>query len=61
MEEKTVMSMQLCSEKSCCPTVKVVARQGEELVVIEDDNKGRVELRKEEWEILKDFVRSGRL
>jgi hypothetical protein len=41
--------------------VKIVARQGEELVVIEDDSKGRVELRKEEWEILKDLVRSGRL
>jgi hypothetical protein len=61
MEEKTVMSMQLCSEKSCCPTVKVVARQGEEFVVIEDDSHGRVELRKEEWDILKELVRAGRL
>ncbi len=61
MKDKIRKEMMLCSDQGCCPRVKFVTRGDEEIVLIEDDHEGKVELKMKEWEILKDFVRSGKV
>ncbi len=57
MKEKIRKEFQLCSEGSCCPTVKYITRDNENLVILEDDCDGRVELKESEWNILKDLIK----
>ncbi len=61
MKETVKRMMQLCSDQSCCPTVKFVTRDGAQIVILEDDYNGRVELKEKEWKILKDLIVNGDL
>jgi hypothetical protein len=61
MKETVRRMMQLCSDQSCCPTVKFVTRGDENLVILEDDCNGKVELKEKEWKILKDLILKGEL
>jgi len=47
----------LCGPGSCCPIVEV----GNETTVFSDDFGGTVKLSNEEWNILKDKIKSGEL
>ena len=58
MKEKIRKEFQLCSEQSCCPTVRYITRDNENLVILEDDYDGRVELKESEWNILKDLIKN---
>ena len=59
MKEKIKKELQLCSEQGCCPTIKFVERDGKNIIVIEDDYSGRVELKENEWNDLKSLIVKG--
>jgi len=56
MTEKIKKEFQLCSDRSCCPVLKFVEKDGRELVIIQDDTGGKVELSSEQWQLLKNLI-----
>ena len=49
--------VKLCGGGSCCPVVEV----GNETTILSDDFGGTVKFSNEEWNILKDKIKSGKL
>ncbi len=58
---EVIKKLTLCSSASCCPDIEVVKDENGEFKVILEENGQKMELSKDAWNILVNYIKTGEL